>query len=89
MKTPYVVHGSSPRGNRNTCRLHVAVSHGLSDGFSGMPLLQDTYDPKGPRSYIVHTQDSKGFPYSYFGVQVYIATWTLRVKVQSLSGDFV
>lgn len=23
------------------CRLHIAVSHGLSDGFSGLPLLQD------------------------------------------------
>ena len=24
-----------------TSRLHIAVSHGLADGFSGMPLLQD------------------------------------------------
>ena len=28
-------------GEPEMARLHIAVSHGLSDGFSGMPLLQD------------------------------------------------
>ena len=28
-------------GETGKCRLHIAVSHGLSDGFSGLPLLQD------------------------------------------------
>lgn len=48
------------------CRLHIAVSHGLSDGFSGLPLLQDFIDFYG-RDQLqqgLPLQDFKQSPFS-------------------------